>query len=125
MISIGPKLGELLILPMTSIVTPPDFSVDDPARDRSAREDDSPQVPCLSPSRLRAQVHYGVTVVVGNHGAALKKSHRAQCGRPTASPCWVRMGGNIRCNYAIASAGPCNETRSLSLMRAIRANSGT
>ena len=94
MISIGPKLGELLILPMTSIVTPPDFSVDDPARDRSTREDDSPQVPCLSPSRLRAQVHYGVTVVVGNHGAALKKNkaRRAQYSRPTASPCWVRMG---------------------------------
>jgi hypothetical protein len=30
MISIGPKLGQHLMRPMTPVVTPPDFSVEDP-----------------------------------------------------------------------------------------------
>jgi hypothetical protein len=78
---------------MPSIATPPDFSEDDPARDRSAREDNSPQVPCLRPGWLRVQAHHSLIVAVSDYGLPLEKqSRRAEYDRPAASLSWVRMG---------------------------------
>jgi hypothetical protein len=52
-ISITRVLSELLINPAAAIVAPPDLSKDEPARDRSPRNDDSPKVPDFHPRRLR------------------------------------------------------------------------
>jgi hypothetical protein len=89
MISIGAKLGELLVYPMPSITTAPDLSIDKSACDRSTRNEDRPQVPCLGPGWPRAHVHHHrVIVAVSNHERLSKKqSRRAEYNRPTASPC--------------------------------------
>jgi hypothetical protein len=93
MISIDIEFGELLVFPAEPVVAPPDFSIDEPAGDRSTREEDGPHVPCLRPRGLRVKVRYRMVVVVDNHRAPVEEqSRRAEYDRPTASPCWVRMG---------------------------------
>ena len=52
-----------------------------------------------------------------------EKSRRVEYNRPTLSPCWFR--GAISGNQAIALARCRKETCSLSLMSALRVNSGT
>jgi hypothetical protein len=69
--------NEFLINPMTPIVAPPDFSKDKPAGDRSSRDEDRPQMPCLSPGRRRAQVRQVMIIAVRNHTRPLsKEQHR-------------------------------------------------
>src|ERR1700733_3194880 len=79
MISIGAKLGELLVYPMPSITAAPDLSIDKSACDRSTRYQDRPQVPCLNPGWPRPQVyHHTVIVAVSNHERLSKKNKAAE-----------------------------------------------
>jgi hypothetical protein len=71
-------LNEFLINPMAPIVAPPDFSKDEPARDRSSRDKDGPQMPCLSPGRRRAQVLQVMIIAVSNHARPLSKEQSRQ-----------------------------------------------
>jgi hypothetical protein len=116
MIPIGVKLGELLVYPMPSITAAPDLSMDESACDRSTRNEDRPQMPCLSPGWLRAHIHHhGVIVAVSNHERLSKKqSRRAEYHRPTASPCLVRRGAISGAEHASRFAFRRNESRSLS-----------
>ncbi len=75
-------LNEFLINPMAPIVAPPDFSKDEPARDRSPRDKDGPQMPSLSPARRRAQVHQVMIIAVSDHARPLSKDSGAR--RPLA-----------------------------------------
>jgi hypothetical protein len=127
MISVDPDLDELLVLPMPPIITPPDFSIDDPARDRSTRKDDRPAVPCLRPGWRRVPVHHGLIVVVGNHGLLFKnQSRRAEFNRPIASPCWVRMGGgNIRCRQRYRFRATPQRKSLVKLNTGLRVDPGT
>lgn len=56
----------------------PDFSKDEPARDRSSRDKDGPQMPCLSPGRRRAQVLQVMIIAVSNHARPLSKEQSRQ-----------------------------------------------
>jgi len=116
MIPIGAKLGELLVYPTPSITAAPDLSINESACDRSTRNEDRPQVPCLGPGWLRAQVHrHTVIVAVSNHERLSKKQNRrAEYDRPTASPCLVRKGAISGAEHASPFAFGRNESRSLS-----------
>src|SRR5664279_2148378 len=127
MISIDIEFGELLVHPMPPIKASPDFSIDDPARDRSTRGDDRPQMPCLRPSGLRTtQVRHGWIVAVCGHGRSQKNkaAERNIIARRLrhAGFGWGAISG---ADHAIAFALRRNETRSLSLMSPPRVNSGT
>src|ERR1700686_765749 len=71
-------LNEFLINPMAPIVAPPDFSKDKPARDRSSRDKDGPQMPCLSPGRRRARVQQVMTIAVRDHARPFSKDKAAR-----------------------------------------------
>jgi hypothetical protein len=116
MISIGAKLGELLVFPMPSVMAAPDSSIDESACDRTTRKEHRPQVPCLNPGWLRTQIHHhSVIVAVSNHERLSKKqSRRAEYNRPTASPCSVRRGAISGAEHASTFAFRRNESRSLS-----------
>ena len=116
MILIGAKLGELLVFPMPSIMTAPDLSIDESARDGSTRNEDSPQVPCLTPGWLRPQVHYhSVIVAVSNHERLSKNkdAERSIIARRLCH-CLVRMGAISGAVTLTAPALRRNETHSLS-----------
>ena len=116
MILIGAKLGELLVFPMPSIMTAPDLSIDESACDGSTRNEDSPQVPCLTPGWLRPQVHYhSVIVAVSNHERLSKNkdAERSIIARRLCH-CLVRMGAISGAGHASTFAFRRNESRPLS-----------
>jgi hypothetical protein len=55
----------------------------------------------------------------------IEQSRRAEYDRPTALLGYYRTLGNVRHDHTIAFACIDNETRALSLMMALRVNSGT
>jgi hypothetical protein len=55
----------------------------------------------------------------------IEQSRRAEYDRPTALLGYYRTLGNVRHDHTIAFACIDNETRALSLMTALRVNSGT
>src|ERR1700687_1769730 len=76
-ISITRILNEFHINPVVPIVSPPDLSKDEPAGDRSSRDEDGPQMPCLSPGWRRAQVQQVMIIAVSNHARPLSKNQAA------------------------------------------------
>ena len=99
MISIGAKLGELLVYPMPSITTAPDLSIDKSACDRSTRYQDRPQVPCPNPGWPRPHVHHRTVIVAVSNHERLSKKTKPPSG--VYSPDGFAMlgpeKGNIRC----------------------------
>src|SRR5229473_4426926 len=61
-----------------SAVAPPVVFKDEPACDRSSRDKDGPQMPCLSPDRRRAQVQLVMTIAVSDHARPLSKDKAAR-----------------------------------------------
>jgi len=57
---------------MLPIIAAPDVSVDKAPCDRSTREEDGPQLPCLRPGGLGVEVRHGVIVVASNHELLFK-----------------------------------------------------
>ena len=78
------SLDVFFVNPMAAVVTPPEFSKDKAACDRSPRHNHRPQMPCLSPRRLRAQAqHLQIYMALGCH---LWCSRQASHDRPRALP---------------------------------------
>src|SRR5260221_11317482 len=66
--------GEFLINPVAPVVAPPDLSKYQAAGDRSPRDEDGPQLPCLSPGWRRGQVQHIMTIPLSNHPRTLSKT---------------------------------------------------
>ena len=91
--------SEFLIDPAAPVTTAPDFSKDQAACNRAARNDDSPEMPHLRPRGRWAQIEQSVTVGgFGIHAAAglEEQSRQAEYDRMTALPVWARaLGGKL------------------------------
>jgi hypothetical protein len=62
------SLDEGFVDPVTAVVTPPNLSDDETARDRPTRNQNLPQVPGLSPCGFRAQTkHLQIRRIVRRH----------------------------------------------------------
>jgi hypothetical protein len=67
-------LTEFLKNPVAPVVAPPGLSKHEPAIDRSSRDEDSPQMPCLSPGRRRTQVRQLIIIAASNRARTLSKN---------------------------------------------------
>jgi hypothetical protein len=71
-------LTEFLKNPVAPVVAPPGLSKHEPAIDRSSRDEDSPQMPCLSPGRGRTQVRQLIIIAASNRARTLSKNKAAR-----------------------------------------------
>ena len=90
-------LNELLMNPMVTVVAPPHFSKDQPASDRSSRNDDRPKMPDFRPGRFRAKAQYSDPFRIFSnvtHDLTIRLSRRAECDRRRLSLVWARTFGD-------------------------------